>query len=44
MERSPINDLELHFLLEANLTDRIDDRDIIFKAIEQPYFYEGYEA
>ena len=43
MERSPINDLELRVLLGNNLTDKIDDREIIFKGIEQSYYYEGYE-
>ena len=43
MERSPINDLELKTLLAANLTDDINNRDIIFKGIEQSYYYEGYE-
>lgn len=43
MERSPINDLELRTLLGANLTDEIDNREIIFKGIEQSYYYEGYE-
>ena len=43
MERSPINDLELRFLLMGNLTDDINNREIIFKGIEQSYYYEGYE-
>ncbi|TAH03791.1 MAG: cell filamentation protein Fic [Sphingobacteriales bacterium] len=43
MERSPINDLELRTLLEANLTSETDNREIIFKGIEQSYYYEGYE-
>lgn len=43
MGRSPINDLELRSLLVANLTDDIDNREIIFKGIEQSYYYEGYE-
>lgn len=43
MERSPINDLELKTLLLANLTEEIDNREIIFKGIEQSYYYEGYE-
>lgn len=43
MERSPINDLELRTLLVANLTDEINNREIIFKGIEQSYYYEGYE-
>ena len=44
MERSPVNDLELRALLQPNLTDKIDDREVIFKGIEQSYFYEGYRA
>ena len=43
MERSPVNDLELRTLLKFNLTDKVDDREIIFKGIEQSYYYEGYE-
>jgi cell filamentation protein len=43
MERSPINDLELRTLLFAHLTNEIDNREIIFKGIEQSYYYEGYE-
>lgn len=42
MERSPINDLELRVLLQPALTDKVDDREIIFKGIEQSYYYEGY--
>ncbi len=43
MERSPINDLELRFLLESNLTEEVDDREVIFKGIDQSYYYEGYD-
>ncbi len=43
MERSPVNDLELRTLLHANLTNEIDNREIIFKGIEQSYYYEGYK-
>lgn len=43
MERSPINDLELRTLLQENLTEEINNREIIFKGIEQSYYYEGYE-
>ena len=43
MERSPINDLEIKTLLSPNLTDKINDREVIFKGIEQSYYYEGYE-
>ena len=42
MERSPINDLEIRTLLAEHLTDDIDNREIIFKGIEQSYYYEGY--
>lgn len=42
MERSPINDLELRFLLQPALTENVNDRDVIFKGIEQSYYYEGY--
>lgn len=44
MERSPINDLELRALLQPALTDRVNDREVIFKGITQSYYYEGYEA
>ena len=40
MERSPINDLELRFLLQQALTEDVDDREMIFKGIEQSYYYE----
>ena len=43
MERSPINDLELRTLIKENLTKEVDNREIIFKGIEQSYYYEGYE-
>ncbi len=43
MERSPINDLELRTLLKGNLSDEVDNREIIFKGIEQSYYYEGYK-
>ncbi|MDI9311858.1 MAG: Fic family protein [Limnohabitans sp.] len=43
MERSPINNLELKTLLLANLTTEINNREIIFKGLEQSYFYEGYK-
>lgn len=43
MERSPINDLELRYLLSQNLTSDTENREVIFKGIEQSYYYEGYE-
>ena len=43
MERSPVNDLELRTLLSQNLSDEINNREILFKGIEQSYYYEGYK-
>ena len=43
MERSHINDLEIKTLLGENLTDDVDNYEIIFKGIEQSYYYEGYK-
>lgn len=43
MERSPINDLELRSLLKENLSSDVDNKDVIFKGIEQSYYYEGYK-
>lgn len=40
MERSPVNDLEIRTLLEANLTKDAESREVIFKGLEQSYFYE----
>lgn len=42
MERSPVNDLEFRALVQPHLTDKINDREVIFKGIEQSYYYEGY--
>jgi cell filamentation protein len=42
MERSPVNDLELRSLLEPSLTKDTDNMDIVFKGLEQSYYYEGY--
>lgn len=43
MERSPVNDLELRFLLQNALTNQIDDRDIFLNGIDQSYYYEQAE-
>lgn len=42
MERSPIKDIEIKFLLKNALTDKINDREIYMKGIDQSYYYEGY--
>jgi cell filamentation protein len=43
MERSPINDLEIKTLLKANTSSDIHNLALIFKGIEQSYYYEGYD-
>ncbi len=42
MQRSPVKDLEIKFLLKAALTDQIDDRALFMKGIDVSYYYEGY--
>ena len=42
MERSPIKDIEIKHLLKAALTDRINDREVYMKGIDNSYYYEGY--
>lgn len=42
MERSPIKDVEIKQLLKQALTDRIDDREVYMKGIDNSYRYEGY--
>ena len=44
MERSPVKDIEIKHLLKAALTDRIDDREIYMKGIDNSYLYEGYQS
>lgn len=44
MERSPIKDIEIKHLLKNALTDRIDDREIYMKGIDNSYLYEGYQS
>lgn len=42
MERSPIKNLEIKYLLKNALTDKINDREIYMKGIDTSYNYEGY--
>lgn len=44
MERSPIKDIEIKFLLKNALTDKIDDRTVYMKGIDASYHYEGYNV
>lgn len=43
MERGPIKDLEIKFLLKNALTEHINDREVYMKGIDASYMYEGYE-
>lgn len=42
MERSPIKDIEMKYLLKEALTDEISNREIYMKGIDISYYYEGY--
>ncbi len=42
MERSPVRDIEIKCILKRALTDKINDREVYMKGIDQSYFYEGY--
>lgn len=42
IERSPVRDIEIKYLLKAALTDKIDDRKVYMKGIDYSYYYEGY--
>ncbi|RHK01487.1 cell filamentation protein Fic [Enterococcus casseliflavus] len=44
MERSPINDLEIRYLISKALTDKINDRELYMKGIDVSYFYEGFST
>lgn len=41
MERSPVNDLEIRFLLQNALTNEIKNREVFMKGIEASYHYEN---
>lgn len=42
MERSPVKDIELKFILKNALTDKVDSREVYMKGIDNSYYYEGY--
>ena len=44
MERSPIKDIEIKHVLKNALTDKINDRELYMKGIDNSYHYEGYTA
>ena len=44
MERSPIMDIEIKYILKAALTDDINSREVYMKGIDHSYYYEGYST
>ena len=42
MERSPVRDIEIKYVLKEALTDEIDSREMYMKGIDHSYYYEGY--
>ncbi|MGN0689391.1 MAG: protein adenylyltransferase Fic [Oscillospiraceae bacterium] len=42
MERSPIKDIEIKYILKSALTDEVTSREIYMKGIDHSYYYEGY--
>ncbi len=44
MERSPLRDIEIKYVLKNALTDEINSREVYRKGIDQSYYYEDYTA
>ena len=42
MERSPVKDIEIKYLLKNALTVEVDSREVYMKGIDHSYYYEGY--
>ena len=42
MERSPVRDIEIKYILKQALTEQIHDREMYMKGIDASYQYEGY--
>ena len=42
MERSPVKDIEIKYILKQALTDKIANRELYMKGIDHSYYYEGY--
>ena len=43
MERSPVNSLEIKHLLKNALTEKVDDRGVYLRGIQQSYVYENLD-
>ena len=44
MERSPVKDTEIKYILRNALTDKVNDREVFMKGIDYSYYYEGYSV
>lgn len=44
MERSPIRDIEIKYVLGQALTDQINNRHVYMKGIDHSYYFEGYNT
>lgn len=44
MERSPIRDTEIKYVLRCAMTDQIHDRVMYMKGVDASYHYEGYNT
>ena len=44
MERSPIKDIEIKYVLKKALTSDVDNREIYMKGIDHSYYFEGYNT
>ncbi len=44
MERSPIKDIEIKYIIKNALTDKINDREMFMKGIDHSYYYENYNT
>ncbi len=42
MERSPIKDIEIKYILKKVLTSDINNREIYMRGIDYSYYFEGY--
>lgn len=44
MERSPVKDIEIKYILKQALTNAVSDRLVYIKGIDHSYYYEGYNT
>ena len=44
MERSPIKDIEIKYILKQALTDQAANREVYGTGNDHSYYYEGYSS